>query len=97
MMLMPCPCCHGEKFLFVFEQEREGQKYPREPHKTMCCHCQGEGEIESELCPPLQNPLGPIAGHSEFVNELQELAARQAKRKPILWIETWKSCFRWRP
>jgi hypothetical protein len=32
--------------LYVFEEEREGQKFPRDPEKVRCCHCQGEGTVE---------------------------------------------------
>ena len=35
MIEVECPCCHGEKVLHVFEQERDGQKIPREP--TLVC------------------------------------------------------------
>jgi DnaJ-class molecular chaperone len=47
--MVTCPCCHGEKVLFLFEQERTGQKFPREPMKHDCTHCQGKGEVPAEV------------------------------------------------
>jgi hypothetical protein len=37
-----CPCCHGEKFLLVFDAVFE------ETQKTRCCHCMGAGETAVE-------------------------------------------------
>ena len=37
-----CPCCHGEKFLLVFDAMLE------ETQKMKCCHCMGAGEAAVE-------------------------------------------------
>lgn len=61
--LVTCPCCHGEKMLYLFEQEREGQKFPREPARIDCCHCQGVGEVdagEQSADQPLLTTLDPV-------------------------------------
>jgi len=50
MNLTPCPCCHGEKFLRVYEADSDAP-----PVSVFCCHCSGEGEVATEdryLTPP---------------------------------------------
>jgi hypothetical protein len=42
MMMVTCPCCRGRKRLLV-EDAETGITAP-----VICCHCQGEGEIEAE-------------------------------------------------
>lgn len=45
-MKTACPCCHGEKWLYVHGMVDE-EKIPIMRFK--CTHCDGTGEIENEL------------------------------------------------
>jgi uncharacterized protein YbaR (Trm112 family) len=45
--MIECPCCHGEKYLYVFEED--DQKIPREPQKFQCTHCMSKGWVPSEI------------------------------------------------
>jgi ribosomal protein S27AE len=38
-----CPCCHGEKYLYVFEEDR------LVPQKFQCTRCMGKGSVMSEI------------------------------------------------
>jgi hypothetical protein len=72
MTLVTCPCCHGETQLAIYEPSMV-----LAPTFAFCCHCQGKGEIESEV-PQAVEMTDPV-------------------RPPVSWLETWRSCFRWRP
>ena len=47
MILVTCPCCHGTGWIVThFEHDDErGTTVHRDP----CTHCQGKGEVPSEL------------------------------------------------
>jgi hypothetical protein len=38
-----CPCCRGKKILYVWHPDEDT------PRKEMCIHCEGNGEIETDL------------------------------------------------
>jgi uncharacterized protein YbaR (Trm112 family) len=41
MTMIECPCCHGEKWLWVHDE-----MFPDEPAKRfLCCHCDGKGTV----------------------------------------------------
>jgi hypothetical protein len=41
--MVKCPCCQGRKVLFVWHPDEDT------PRKEVCIHCEGEGEIETDL------------------------------------------------
>jgi len=43
MKQVPCPCCHGEKSLPVFDAKYEQWL------RFDCMHCQGEGTVPAEV------------------------------------------------
>jgi Zn ribbon nucleic-acid-binding protein len=43
MILVTCPCCHGEKLLQLFEEDLITNTV------VICCHCGGVGTIEAEV------------------------------------------------
>lgn len=51
-----CPCCHGLKALRVIDFVEVAGLQLRTESFAFCCHCQGQGTIETELPP---RPLPP--------------------------------------
>ena len=51
-MIVPCPCCKGYKYIWMHSDE-----FPDDPPQRLkCCHCDGEGTVEAEICDtPYQN------------------------------------------
>lgn len=45
--MVTCPCCHGERVLYVYEPDHAS--CPRAPEVWRCEHCAGEGMIEAEV------------------------------------------------
>lgn len=50
-----CPCCHGMRSLRVIDfYEIAGAQFRTESF-TSCCHCEGTGEIATELTPSISS------------------------------------------
>jgi DnaJ-class molecular chaperone len=45
MLVAECPCCKGERVLWIYSAEHPDEA----PVSEMCCHCEGTGEIVTEL------------------------------------------------
>ena len=43
-MMAECPCCHGMRYLLVYDAEDNTQP----PQQFMCTHCEGKGEVYAE-------------------------------------------------
>lgn len=42
-----CPCCHGERMLWLYQEDAElGQLGPA---RVQCCHCEGIGAVAAEI------------------------------------------------
>jgi hypothetical protein len=41
-----CPCCNGKRRLILIEHDDDGSFTITKPE---CCHCEGKGEVPSEL------------------------------------------------
>lgn len=42
-----CPCCHGERMLWLYQEDAElGQLGPA---RVQCCHCEGIGAVAAEV------------------------------------------------
>lgn len=56
-----CPCCHGRGYLVVFGSELTPMKvvfgFELTPvSRERCCHCQGSGNVMSEVAEPRSLP-----------------------------------------
>jgi Zn ribbon nucleic-acid-binding protein len=46
VILVTCPCCHGEKMLRLYEEDQVAHSL------VLCCHCAGEGTVRAEVEEP---------------------------------------------
>ena len=46
--MIECPCCHGKKFLEVFEPWVDGADHDGQIVKFPCCHCMEVGAVASD-------------------------------------------------